>query len=87
MLADFKSRVLGSKKISVWGLGYLGYTTLLTLQKNGFTATVYDFNQSRLDDLKIAAYPGVEQINGWTKEGKIPQLDKLLFSNHPIWID
>jgi len=75
VLADFKSRVLGSKKISVWGLGYLGYTTLLTLQKNGFTATVYDFNQSRLDDLKIAAYPGVEQINGWTKEGKIPQLD------------
>ena len=33
---NFKNKALRQKTISVWGLGYLGYTTILLLQKNGF---------------------------------------------------
>ncbi|NOX16287.1 MAG: hypothetical protein GXP61_09770, partial [Epsilonproteobacteria bacterium] len=91
-MENFKEVLLKSKKISIWGIGYLGYTTVLRLQKNGFYAMVYDFNESRLDDLVKNDYPNKEQLNGWSKNGKVPILnfDKLeivkdnsrLFDNH-----
>ena len=72
---DFKDIILKTKKISIWGAGYLGYTTTLRLQDSGFTSTIYDFNGNRLDGLINGSYPNKEQLNSWSKNGKIPSLD------------
>lgn len=76
---SYKDKILETKKISIWGIGYLGYTTILRLQKSGFCSTVYDFNEPRLNDLLDDKYPRKEQLSGWSKNGKIPalNLDKL----------
>lgn len=76
---NFKKLILQTKKVSVWGIGYLGYTTILRLQKNGFCATAYDFNEARLDELTNNTYPSKEQLNSWSKNGKVPviNLEKL----------
>lgn len=71
----FKELLLNTKRVSVWGVGYLGYTTILRLQENGFCSVVYDFNEDRLDDLKNNLYPEKEQINSWSKRGKIPAIN------------
>jgi len=90
-MRDFKEIILKTKKISIWGIGYLGYTTILRVQYNGFNSTAYDFNNARLDDLTNGSYPNKEQLNSWSKNGKIPSLDfnkievvqdsELLFQN------
>lgn len=74
-MSDFKELLLQTKKISVWGIGYLGYTTILKLQENGFFSTIYDFDETRLNDLGNGTYPNKEQLNGWSKNGKIPSLN------------
>ena len=89
---NFKEKLLKTKKISIWGIGYLGYTTILRLEENGFSTTVYDFNESRLDELIDNTYPSKEQLNSWSKNGKVPSLklekldvvkdDSLLFENN-----
>jgi len=89
---NFKTAIMNSKKVSIWGVGYLGYTTLLTLQKFGFNATVFDFKHIRLRELSDGIYPNKEQINSWTKYGKMPEVDlgaieiadepELLFENN-----
>lgn len=90
-MSSFHEVLLETKKVSVWGIGYLGYTTILRLQKNGFYSTIYDFTESRLDELQSKTYPNKEQLNSWSKNGKVPDLDveklhivkdnKLLFEN------
>ena len=72
---EFKNVILESKKVSIWGIGYLGYTTILKLQEYGFRVTLFDYTESRLTDLQKGVYPGVEQITYWSKTGKIPSLD------------
>jgi len=74
-MSDFEKIILKDKKISIWGIGYLGYTTILRLQENGFLSTLYDFSKSRLSDLQKGLYPAKEQINSWSKNGKIPSLE------------
>ena len=91
-MKTFKDRLLNSKKVSVWGIGYLGYTTILRLQENGFYSSIYDFNTERLDEIQNLKYPGKEQRNSWSKNGKIPSLNhekldivkdnSLLFDNN-----
>ncbi len=76
---SFEERVLKTKKVSVWGIGYLGYTTILRLQENGFSSSVFDFTESRLIELKDNTYPRKEQFDSWSKNGKVPSvnLDKI----------
>ena len=88
---DFKELILETKKVSIWGIGYLGYTTILRLQENGFSSTLFDFNHDRLDNLTDTSYPNKDQLNSWSKNGKIPSLNldrveiasdySLLFNN------
>jgi UDP-N-acetyl-D-mannosaminuronate dehydrogenase len=88
---SFKESLLYTKKISIWGIGYLGYTTILRLQKFGFFTTLYDFNEQRLDDLLYNQYPSKKQINTWSKYGNLPNINinkidvvkdiELLFEN------
>ncbi|MEA3314533.1 MAG: UDP binding domain-containing protein [Campylobacterota bacterium] len=88
---NFKDLILETKKVSIWGIGYLGYTTILRLQDNGFYSTLYDFNIKRLEKLIQGNYPDKEQLNSWSKNGKIPSINlkyieiikdnSLLFNN------
>jgi len=71
----FKKRILDSRRISVWGLGYLGYTTLLLLQSKGFSADIHDFNQSRSNGLITGSYPTSEQIRSWSSKENSWSLD------------
>jgi len=87
----FKQKLLQTKRVSVWGIGYLGYTTVLKLQTEGFSADVYDFTTERLNGLADGSYPTKEQRNTWTKHTQIPKIDldrasiieeiNLLFNN------
>ena len=44
MRLNLKERLLKTKEVSIWGLGYLGYTLLLRLQGLGFRAKVFDLS-------------------------------------------
>ncbi|MBP7652076.1 hypothetical protein KA977_01555 [Candidatus Dependentiae bacterium] len=72
---NFKNKALRQKTISVWGLGYLGYTTILLLQKNGFKVNVFDFNGERMELLKKNKYPELSQIKSWSMLSNCPALD------------
>jgi len=75
MMKDFKSSILETKKISIWGIGYLGYTTALRVQSKGFIANIYDFQTKRVDDLQNGLYPYKVQKESWSKNGEIPLID------------
>jgi len=81
----FKQAIMNNKRVSVWGVGYLGYTTLLILQKAGFSTAIYDFDESRLQGILDKTYPNREQLNSWTKYGKVPKpnLNYLEVANEP----
>ena len=72
---NFKDRLLQNKKVAIWGIGYLGYSTVLRLQTKGFKTIVYDFSQDRLKELKNKKYPSNIQLESWSKNGKVPQID------------
>ncbi|EQB34417.1 hypothetical protein M947_11080 [Sulfurimonas hongkongensis] len=74
-MTSFQDALLSRKRISIWGVGYLGYTSVLRLQDSGFTPSVYDFNKTRLNNLLDGSYPNKEQLNSWSKKGKIPTVD------------
>lgn len=68
----FLQEILKEKTISVWGLGYLGYTTILKLQDSGFNILAYDFNQTKMKDILTGRYPSKEQIVSWSGMGYAP---------------
>jgi len=74
-MEDFKYLLLSTKCVSIWGIGYLGYTMLLRLQSKGFRSNVHDFNKYRLDSLTIGKYPSKLHKDSWTSKGYIPLLD------------
>lgn len=67
--------ILRTKKASVWGFGYLGYTTMLKLQNSGFEITAYDFNTEQAKLFQSGEYPSKDQIIVWSRLGFIPKLD------------
>lgn len=67
--------LMHEKTVSVWGMGYLGYTTVLRLQTKGFRTKVYDFNTERLEGLISGKYPGKHQKESWSGYGEIPLLN------------
>jgi UDP-N-acetyl-D-mannosaminuronate dehydrogenase len=74
-MTAFKDRLMETKKVSVWGIGYLGYTMLLKLQSKGFYADVFDFSQDRLNELIEGDYPLSTQKLAWSSKGEMPSLD------------
>lgn len=67
--------ILKNKTVSVWGLGYLGYTMMLKLQSSGFNIVVYDLNSSQLKEFASGNYPDKERIASWSRMGYLPRLD------------
>ena len=68
--------ILKTKTISVWGLGYLGYTTMLKFQNSGFRITAYDATTSQLKEFLSGKYPNTERVAAWSRMGYLPELDQ-----------
>jgi UDP-N-acetyl-D-mannosaminuronate dehydrogenase len=77
--------ILKTKTVSVWGLGYLGYTTMLKLQNSGFNILAYDINANQLKQFLSGKYPIKNQIAAWSRMGYLPKLDyaKIKAVNDP----
>lgn len=67
--------ILKTKSVSVWGLGYLGYTTMLKLQNSGFNVLAYDLNSEQLRLFATGKYPDSEQKAVWSRTGYLPSLN------------
>ena len=74
-MQEILNRYLNTKRVSIWGMGYLGYTMLLRLQSKGFYADVYDTNPERLNLLDSGKYPIKEQKIVWSSKGEVPDID------------
>ncbi len=87
-MSGFRDKMLKHKKISVWGFGYLGYTTVLRLQSKGFFANVFVFEnlQNIHDGLIHDTYPSQIQKEMWMQNTPIPSINnnKLLLADEPF---
>ena len=73
---NFKDNVLRTKEVSVWGIGYLGYTKVLKLQSKGFRVKVFDITNSGFNNKKRnGSYPDKMMAYRWSKSGSIPSID------------
>lgn len=71
----FLNQVLERRTVSVWGIGYLAYTTIIRLQANGFHCNVWDFFPERLAGLADGSYPQEALRQNWSQVNKLPRLD------------
>jgi UDP-N-acetyl-D-mannosaminuronate dehydrogenase len=80
---NFKEKLFAKKRVAVWGIGYLGYTTALRLQSVGFTPIIFDFKEERLGELQEGFYPSVGQKESWSIKADLPKLDldNLIIAN------
>ena len=76
-------RLFERKAISVWGIGYLGYTTVLRLQSKGFFVTCSTFDKTIEKDIQKDEYPYEYMKQAWSLNNDIPRIDlaKTAFSN------
>ncbi len=68
--------ILGRKMAAVWGVGYLGYTTAIRLQAQGFHILLHDFSPQNMEALSSGDYPssGVKEV--WSRSLDVPGLDR-----------
>ncbi len=75
-MENFKKTLFSSRRISVWGAGYLGYTKILKLQHCGFSVDLFDYTNIGIKNkIKTTGYPDKEQIYSWSVKGNIPRID------------
>lgn len=70
----FREVLLGGKLISVWGVGYLGYTKTVKLQSKGFRVNCFDITQTAVGGKK-GFIPDSEQIYSWSLNAHVPAID------------
>lgn len=58
--------------VAVWGIGYLGYTTLLRCHRFGLATHVWAPEASHLKNLCRGTYPGAEFQTAWSEIGSVP---------------
>ena len=76
MMDKFKERLLNNKIISVWGIGYLGYTKILKLQAYGFKVNAFDnTNTGFKEKIKHNNYLTNELVFRWSEHAYIPPID------------
>lgn len=79
------SEMIKRKKVAVWGMGYLGYTTALVLQSRGLEIEFFDpVGDSKSEYLK-GDYPNSWQRYAWSRTGNMPPLKEQSVSicEHP----
>lgn len=79
----FTEKLFATKTVSVWGIGYLGYTTILRLQSKGFFVNCSTFEKDVQNDLQTGQYPYEDMKQTWSLNNDIPKIDlnKVIFSN------
>jgi UDP-N-acetyl-D-mannosaminuronate dehydrogenase len=80
---QFTEKLFATKTVSVWGIGYLGYTTILRLQSKGFFVNCSTFEKDVQNDLQTGQYPYEDMKQTWSLNNDIPKIDlsKIVFSN------
>ena len=63
-------------KVAVWGIGYLGYTTLLRCHHHGLTTHIWTVDGEHLEDLKRGNYPCKNLQIAWSSIGSVPQASR-----------
>ncbi len=76
----FKKRLFATKSVSVWGMGYLGYTTILRLQSNGFFVNCFTLDKNIQEDIRLNKYPYDYMKQTWSLSGNIPNIDFSMVS-------
>ena len=71
----FIDKLMINKKISVWGGGYLGYTTVIQLQSAGFIVNLFDFGGNHISGLKDGSFPDIIQKESWSSRGEMPLIN------------
>ena len=82
-------------KVAVWGIGYLGYTTLLRCHHHGLTTHIWTVDGQHLEDLQQGNYPSKNLQIAWSGIGSVPQASRqrmvfahsaaeLLFQDLPV---
>lgn len=74
-MSEFLDKVLRDKTVSVWGIGYLAYTTIIRLQALGYRCNVWDLSPERLAGLADGSYPQPALSHNWSQVNKLPRLD------------
>ncbi len=74
-MSEFRRRLLSTRRVSVWGLGYLGYTWIMRLQSKGFMSDVHDFQPERMEALMSNRYPKKSQKETWSNKGVVPPIE------------
>ena len=71
-----------SGKVAVWGIGYLGYTTLLRCHQHGLFTHIYALDGEHLEDLRLGHYPDREIRIAWSEIGSVPpvSLHRMVFA-------
>lgn len=79
----FTEKLFATKTVSVWGIGYLGYTTVLRLQSKGFFVNCSTFEKDVQKDIQTGQYPYEHMKQTWSLHNEIPKIDleKIIFSH------
>lgn len=84
-MKNIVQKMLEKKIVSVWGVGYLGYTTILKLQNSGFRVTCFGINSAQLEKFRNHCACTREQEVCWSNRGYVPRIDasKVTVSMNP----
>ena len=74
-MGKFAEALFAKKTVSVWGIGYLGYTTILRLQSKGFYVNCFSFDQAVFDDIQTGKYPYEYMRQAWSLNNDMPRID------------
>ncbi len=74
-MSKLSQALFETKTVSVWGIGYLGYTSILRLQSKGFFVNCSTLDKHILDDLLVGRYPYEYMKQSWTLNNDMPKIN------------
>lgn len=71
--------------VTIWGMGYLGYTEALRFQTLGFIPVLWDYLPSRLEELRGKVYPDSGTKAAWNLAQPLAELDvsRVIIAQEP----
>ncbi len=73
----------GEKKIAVWGVGYIGYSSMAYFAKEGVNCIGYDVHKERVDNVNTEGSCVIKNIEFWLAFDVAPLVkSKRIFATH-----
>jgi len=72
--------MIPDNKISVWGIGYLGYSTILKLQQVGISVISGSMDDDNIVPFREGVYPGPDTLKAWSETAIVPALQTNMIS-------